>query len=278
MNSQFDTQFEYCRDLLREHDYARYIAFLYLDEELRQAAFALFAFDVEVSRIASQVSEPMPGEIRIQWWRDALISSEQDVGHPVAEALKYTISKYQLPLGKFDAILNAHIFDLYHDAMKNREDLETYLGETQSFLFQLLCIAGGSKPDPVLADACGHSGVLLGTVKLLNALPFHYHRQQSYFPSQLSDHGQVDIESPSQISNDWLVDVSNYGDHHYDLATTAIDKLPVRLKKIFMINALSRAQLQNILSQGIDLDKQTPSLSRLKTNWHLWRASRWRAY
>ena len=111
-----ETQFKHCRELLRQHDYPRYIASLYLDEELRQVAFALFAFDVEISRIASQVSEPMPGEIRIQWWRDALRSSQQDVGHPVAEALKFIIDKYQLPLDKFDAILNAHIFDLYHDA------------------------------------------------------------------------------------------------------------------------------------------------------------------
>ena len=269
-----EAQFKHCRDLLREHDYARYIASLYLDEELRQAAFAIFAFDVEISRIASQVSEPMPGEIRIQWWRDTLKSNEQDVGHPVAEALKFIINKYQLPLDKFDAILNAHIFDLYHDAMKTREDLETYLGETQSYLFQLLCMADGSKPDTNLADACGHSGVLFGIVKLLKALPFHYHRQQSYFPSQLSKHGQMDIKSQSQISHDWLVDISNYSERHYDLATAAIENLPVRLKKIFMINALSRAQLQNILSQGINLNKQTPTMSRLKTNWHLWRASR----
>ncbi len=273
-----DTQFHHCRDLLREHDYPRYIASLYLDEELRQAAFALFAFDVEISRIASQVSEPMPGEIRIQWWRDTLRSNEQDVGHPVAVALKFIINKYQLPLDKFDAILNAHIFDLYHDAMKTREDLETYLGETQSFLLQLLCTVDGAKPDTNLADACGHSGVLIGTVKLLKALPYHYHRQQSYFPSELSDHGQMDIKSQSKISHDWLDDICRYGDQHYNLATAAIDKLPVRLKKIFMINALSCTQLQNIQSQGIDLNKQTPSLSRLKTNWHLWRASRSRIY
>ena len=273
-----NTQLNHCRDLLREHDYGRYIASLYLDEELRQAAFAIFAFDVEISRIASQVSEPMPGEIRLQWWRDTFKSDELDIGHPVAEALKIIINKYQLPIDKFDAILNAHIFDLYHDAMQSCEDLETYLGETQSLLFQLLCMARGAKSDTILADACGHSGVLIGTVKLLKALPFHDHRQQSFFPSELSNHGQVDIKNQSHISHDWLADVSNYCNQHYKLASAAIDKLPTRLKKTFMTNALAHAELQNILSQGIDLNKQYQSLSRLKTNWHLWKASRSRVY
>ena len=116
------------------------------------------------------------------------------------------------------------------------------------FCFNCYAWQATQNPIPILPTACGHSGVLLGTVKLLKALPYHYHRQQSYFPSQLSDHGQLDIKNQSQISHDWLVDVSNYGDHHYNLATAAIDKLPeFDLKKNFMINALSRTQLQNIL-------------------------------
>ena len=56
----------------------------------RRHLFALHAFNAEVARIRDVISEPMPGEIRLQWWRDAIVSGEGG-GHPVATALNATI-------------------------------------------------------------------------------------------------------------------------------------------------------------------------------------------
>ena len=40
--------------------------------EARRVLFPLYAFNVEVARAPWVTSEPMIGEMRLQWWRDAL--------------------------------------------------------------------------------------------------------------------------------------------------------------------------------------------------------------
>jgi phytoene synthase len=60
---------------------------------------ALYGFNAEISRIREIVSEPLPGEVRLQWWRDFLEgTSHGAVGaNPVASALAQTIDRYKLP-------------------------------------------------------------------------------------------------------------------------------------------------------------------------------------
>ena len=54
------------------------------------------AFNVEIARVRNLAREPMPGEIRLQWWRE-MLSGERDGeanAHPVAAALRETLSHY----------------------------------------------------------------------------------------------------------------------------------------------------------------------------------------
>ena len=74
--------------LVKAHDYDRYIATLFAPQDKREALFSLYAFDAEVSRIAELVHDPMPGEIRLQWWRDVINGARdgEAAGHPVADS------------------------------------------------------------------------------------------------------------------------------------------------------------------------------------------------
>ena len=62
----------HCAELVRAHDFTRYASTLFVPASERRALLALYAFDVEISRIHSQVSQPLPGEIRLQWWTEML--------------------------------------------------------------------------------------------------------------------------------------------------------------------------------------------------------------
>ena len=66
--------FDHCEALVRAADKDRYLATLFAPERCRRALFALYAFNVEVARIRELAREPMPGEIRLQWWRDVFSS------------------------------------------------------------------------------------------------------------------------------------------------------------------------------------------------------------
>ena len=68
-----DDHFKYCAALVRESNRDRYLATLFAPAEKRDALFALYAFDAEISRVRDLAREPMPGEIRLQWWREMLL-------------------------------------------------------------------------------------------------------------------------------------------------------------------------------------------------------------
>ena len=63
---------EYSAELVRAHDFIRYASTLFVPAAQRRALLAIYAFNVEISRVREQVSQPLPGEMRLQWWSDML--------------------------------------------------------------------------------------------------------------------------------------------------------------------------------------------------------------
>jgi len=70
----------FCADLVRSHDFPRYVATLFVPAAERRALLALYAFNVEIVRVRDQVSQPLPGEIRLQWWTDMLSGHAHGIG------------------------------------------------------------------------------------------------------------------------------------------------------------------------------------------------------
>lgn len=174
-------------DAVRVADRDRYLAALYAPDDKRQALLALYAFNAEISAIRDRVSEPMPGEIRLQWWRDVIASGDREAGagHPVATALMAAIETYRLPVAAFDNYLEARIFDLYDDPMPSRTDLEGYCGETASALIQLAALVLDAPEAPKHAELSGHAGCAQAISGLLRLLPKHRARGQCYVPKDI---------------------------------------------------------------------------------------------
>lgn len=174
-------------ELVRGQDRDRYLSALYAPDDRRGALLALFAFNAEIASIRDRVSEPMPGEIRLQWWRDVIASGDPQAGagHPVAEALLAAIGTYRLPQAAFDNYLEARIFDLYDDPMPSRTDLEGYCGETASALIQLAALVLDAPEAASHAELAGHAGCAQAITGLLQLLPMHRVRGQCYVPRDI---------------------------------------------------------------------------------------------
>jgi phytoene synthase len=174
----------HCFELVRAEDKDRWLAALLAPEERRSHLLALYAFNIELARIRDMVSEPRLGELRLQWWRDALdgIFAAETPDHPVARALAAAIVIGDLPKHALVNMVEARAFDLYDDAMPDMNGLEDYLGETAAMLIQLgaRILAG----DDALgaAEAAGYAGVAFGLTGLLRSLPLHRARGQCYVP------------------------------------------------------------------------------------------------
>src|SRR5215469_5150788 len=85
--------------LVRRHDRDRYQTALFAPPAARDALFSLYAFNYEVARVRETVHEPMLGQIRLQWWREAIDTASRGGAvraHPVVEAITATIRGYRL--------------------------------------------------------------------------------------------------------------------------------------------------------------------------------------
>ncbi|WP_112664226.1 phytoene/squalene synthase family protein [Microvirga flavescens] len=186
--------YAHCEALVKEGDPDRYWATLFSPADKRRHLFALYAFSFEIARVRDSITEALVGEMRLQWWRDALQGEARGEvrANPVAAALDDTIVTFRLPRQPLVDLIEARVFDLYEDPMPSLNDLEGYCGETSSSLFRLasIILAGGT--DPGQADAAGHAGVAYAITGLLRAFPWHSRRQQVYVPSDiLNRHGVV---------------------------------------------------------------------------------------
>ena len=179
--------YKYCVKLVSRYDRSRYLSGCLANKNHRLQLFSLYAFDIEISQIRHKVNDPLPGEVRLQWWRDALAGTQHGVveNHPIASALISTINTCKLPVEPFHNLLEARTFDVYNDPMPTMHDLEGYLGETSSIVFQLATLILTNNANHNLAEACGHAGVAYGLTDILRLLPIHCKRRQLYIPMDL---------------------------------------------------------------------------------------------
>src|SRR5246127_1728548 len=136
---------DHCAGLVRTHDFVRYASTLFVPAPERRALLALYAFNVEICRVPAQVSQPLPGEIRLQWWTDMLAGEGHGgvEGNPVAAELNLAIQNCGLPVEWLSRLVNEHQFDLYNDPMPTMAALEGYIQDTSSALFSLGAAVAG---------------------------------------------------------------------------------------------------------------------------------------
>lgn len=172
---------------LRMVDRDRYLSVLLSPADKRFALAALYSFNAELARVRSLVSEPLPGEMRLQYWRD-LVEGEghgDTAANPVASALLDVIGRYQLPRTPFSNMIEARIFDVYDDPMGPSSDFEGYAGETASALIQLASLIVDAERAPAHAESAGHAGVAQAAAGVILLLPEHRARGQVYIPSDI---------------------------------------------------------------------------------------------
>lgn len=186
------TNFSHCAALVREADRDRFLATLFAPAQHRDALFALYAFNAEIARIRDVAREPLPGEIRLQWWREVL-AGERDgeaTAHPVAAALRETLARYGFVVAPLLELIEARTFDLYDEPMASIADLELYGIRTQSPVFAMasgILGAGKAPPDLFTLDA----GVAYTIAAMLSQLGRHASRRQLYVPLEVLDRHQV---------------------------------------------------------------------------------------
>jgi phytoene synthase len=274
---------EFCAELVRSHDFARYASTLFLGADHRRGLLAIYAFNTEISRVREVVTQPLPGEMRLQWWTDMLAGTEHGgaKGNPVAAELKLAIRNWDLPAERLSRLIEEHQFDLYNDPMPTMAALEGYLNDTSGALFSLGAGVAGWQSGEI-EHLARHAGLAQGLVQVVALLPLDASRRQLFVPLQLlASHGSrmeevfAGKETPNLRAA--LNRLLGEARDHLDTAKALLGGAPPEVRPVFLPLAVVEYDL-NRMSRA-DTDLFTPYVtSRLRTLWTLWRASRSRLF
>jgi len=261
--------------LVRQADSDRYLSALYAPEEKRGALFALYAFNAEIAAVRDRVSQPLTGEIRLQWWRDVLAdaqNAEAAAGHPIAIALLDAIRSHLLPTQTFQNMIEARIFDLYDDPMPTRTDLEGYCGETASALIQLSALVLDPEAASRSGALAGHAGCAQAIAGLLRLLPLHRRRGECYIPLDMlqavgtTRDGLISGEDRAGATRAVAAMVA-LGREHLNAFTRGAKALPASLRPAYLPLALTGAYLDRIVSGALDPLETSAGLSPARKHW-----------
>jgi phytoene synthase len=238
---------------LRQADRDRYLASLVLTGPARDAVQALYAFSADVASVRDRARQPAPGEIRLQWWVDALAGTEHGAvrQNPLAAALLDAIASYGLPVAPLVRLVEARRFDLYDDPMPDLASFEGYAGETASVLYQLAAMILNRGQPAESADAAGHLGVAHALIGHLRAFGFYAARGQLFLPlSVLTANGITEQEIFSGTGSEGLMaarrQLCEIAGEHLGKARAAIRQLPTGLRGAFAPIALLGPQLAGL--------------------------------
>jgi NADH dehydrogenase [ubiquinone] 1 alpha subcomplex assembly factor 6 len=160
--------------LVRRHDRDRFQTVLFAPAARREALFALYAFNYEIARVRETVTQPMLGQIRLQWWRENIAAAYQGGAvrrHPVVEALAAAVGEFRLTRDHFDRLIDVRETDLADEPPASLAALEDYAEATSARLVYLALEVLGVH-DAAAEEAGLHVGVAYSLAGLLRSMPF----------------------------------------------------------------------------------------------------------
>lgn len=250
-----------CAEMVQQADPVRFRGALLANGAGREALFVLYAFNLEIAKIAPMVSEAMLGEIRLQWWRESLDMAYGDGParrHEVAEPLTALIREARLPRAPFDALIDARGLDLDPDFPTDDAALRGYLRDTSGGLTALAAaaLAGADATEQVASAGYG-----IGVSRYLSAVPAMVMGGDRALPGQ---------------GIDWKALRDGGGDPAFETAVTALAAdglreidtvysqraaMPASLGPAFAELADARAHLR-VLAQGCATLADIPAAAR----------------
>ncbi len=183
--------FAHCEALVRAADKDRFLSTLFAPADRRPGLFALYAFNIEIARVREAVRDPVAGEIRLQWWSDALSGEARGDAdaNPVAAALLGDGGALR-PLGPLPAGPGGRARgSIFTTSRWRRSPISMrYADGVSSNLVSLAAlILDAGHTSNALATAAGRAYAIAG---LLKAFPAHAARGQLYVPVEvLQRHG-----------------------------------------------------------------------------------------
>jgi phytoene synthase len=272
--------FTHCEQLVRSGDKDRFLATLFAPEKYRRALFALYAFNLEIALVREAAREPMPGEVRLQWWAEVLSSTGRGevAANPVAAALREVVVRYRLPPQVLADLIEARRFDLYDEPMASLAALELYAVQTSSAVIALAARILSDGRDPGIGDLAQHAGLAYAISGLLRAFPIHASRHQLYVPIEiLQRHGaRTEDLFAAKLTRELraaLAELRLRARQHLAAVRDLLGAMPAAVAPAVLPVALVRPALAR-MERRFYRPFRPSELAQWRRQWILWRAAR----
>ena len=272
--------YAHCEALVREADKDHWLAALFAPAAERRHLHALRAFAIEIGSVRRRVTQPLAGELRLQWWRD-LVDGEargEASANPVAAALIETVARHHLSRAVLIEAIEAHRLALYGEALPDVLALETLCDATVGgvMALQAQCLMGS---DVVDRDLLHHGGVALGVAELIRTLP---HRASEGFPevpeAMLARHGAHRTDRGGRSLIDAipgaLTDLRAVARDHLAVLRDRRQSIDERMAPVLLPLNLVEPLLRAGEAPGADPFAEVLALPQWRRQWIFWRAAR----
>lgn len=259
---------EACARSLRDLDHDRFIANLFAPGPARRRLNALFAFAAALAAVPDRASEPLVGQIRLQWWRDTVrgLAGAGRTGHPVADELAQALGA-GLAVDELLALVEARERELAEVPVASLAELERHFGETVGAPMAAAARVLGAEAEA----ASVHAGAVLGLTALVTA-PGRK-RRAVFLPADLMRrHGLTageDAEDRHMAA--FASDLVAGAQHHLAETRAALAEAPRALLPAFLPLAAAAHDLDRLAARPLRRD---PRLPRWRRQLAMWRAAR----
>ena len=277
--ADMEQAFQFCETRVREADKDRFLATLFAPERLRAPLFALYAFDLEIAQVRDRISSPLPGEVRLQWWRDVLTGSGPgNAASPIAAGLLDAVRRVALPVTALTDLIDAHTFDLYDEPTATVADLEKHATATAGAVIRLAAWILNDGHESGLVKQASHAAVANTITDVMLRLSWHSVRGQRYVPDDvLARHGasatDVLAGRATLEVKAALVELRDVARQHLAALRSEGAGVPARLLPAFLPVSLVPSRLERL--ERRDADPFRPQIvPQWRRQWTLWRAAR----
>lgn len=243
-------------ETVRRFDRDAYLVCLFAPAAQREAFFSLFAFNIEVAKTAEVVSEPMLGQIRLQWWREAIgdLAAGRPPRHDAIVPLARPLAEGRLTGALFERMIDAREGDLEPTPPPSLAALEAYAEATSGGLIQLLLELLDGR-DEAARRVAGHVGIARALGGLLRAVPFHARQNRIYLPRDLLDNHAVRRDDllrlrPSEGLDRTVAAVAEAAERHLAAARAAVRDVPRGARPALLPAAIARRDLASLSRAG----------------------------
>ncbi len=185
--------YRYCEALAHAHHHNFPVASLFVPSRLRQHIFSIYAFARTADDFADEASFEGRRVAELDRWDERLHACYHDepIDHPVFMALSETITRFNLPITEFSALMQGFRADLEVRRHATFTDLRAYTALSAEPIGHLLLYLGGYR-DPVLHRYADALSTGLALAKLWQDIPGDIARGRIYVPGEDLVHFGVD--------------------------------------------------------------------------------------